>query len=102
MIKFKEEILFSQTLITTTKVVDVFSVLSDLLISNSLSREKVIGICTDGAQAMTGCKNGFIQLVKEKNIIGSHCIIHRQALACKTLPESLNSVLNLAIKIVTM
>lgn len=51
---------------------------------------------------MTGCKNGFIQLVKEKNpkIIGSHCIIHRQALACKTLPESLNSVLNLAIKIV--
>lgn len=51
---------------------------------------------------MTGCKNGFIQLVKEKNpnIIDSHCIIHRQALTCKTLPESLNSVLNLAIKIV--
>jgi zinc finger BED domain-containing protein 5/7/8/9 len=100
--KFKEEILFSQTLKTTTKAVDVFSVLSDFLISNSLSWEKVIGICTDGAQAITGCKNGFIQLVKEKNpnIIGSHCIIHRQALACKTLPESLNSVLNLAIKII--
>ncbi|XP_003247960.1 zinc finger BED domain-containing protein 5-like [Acyrthosiphon pisum] len=99
--KFKEGILFSQTLKTTTKAVDVFSVLSDFLISNSLPWEKVIDICTDGAQAMTGCKNGFIQLVKEKNpnIISSHCIIHRQALACKTLPESLNSVLNLAIKI---
>jgi len=36
--KFKEEILFSQTLKTTTKAVDVFSVLSDFLISNSLSR----------------------------------------------------------------
>lgn len=51
--KFKEEILFSQTLKTTTKVVDVFSVLSDFLISNNLSWEKVIGICTDGTQAMT-------------------------------------------------
>jgi len=94
--------LFSQTLKTTTKAVNVFSALSDFSITNVLSWEKVIGVCTDGAQSITSCKNGFIRLIKEKNpnIIGSHYIIHRQVLACKILPESLNFVLNLAIIIV--
>ena len=33
-------------------------------------------------------------------MIGSHCIIQRQALACKTLPETLNTLLKLVIKVV--
>lgn len=37
---------------------------------------------------------------KNPKIIGSHCIIHRQALACQTLPEPLMVTLDLAIKIV--
>ncbi|XP_072401718.1 protein FAM200B-like [Diabrotica undecimpunctata] len=76
--------------------------LSESLVINELPWEKVIGICTDGAQAMTGCRSGFMELAKKKNprIIGSHCIIHRQALASQTLPEPLNVTLNLAIKIV--
>lgn len=100
--QFFEEILFSKSLETTTKAFDVFSALHNFLAANDLPWEKVIGICTDGAQAMTGCRSGFIELAKKKNpkIIGSHCIIHRQALACKTLPESLNVALNIAIKIV--
>lgn len=100
--KFCEEILFSKNLETTTKAVDIFSVLQAFLEANSLPWEKVIGICTDGAQAMIGRKSGFIELAKKKNpeIIGSHCIIHRQALACQTLPESLNIALNLAVKVV--
>ncbi|KAL7635350.1 UNVERIFIED_CONTAM: hypothetical protein RMT77_014417 [Armadillidium vulgare] len=100
--QFKEEILFSQILKTTTKAIDVFYALSNFLAANDLPWKNVVGICSDGAQAMTGCRSGFIKLAKEKNpkIIGSHCIIHRQALACKTLPESLNFILNLAIKIV--
>lgn len=100
--KFLEEILFSKNLETTTKAVDIFSALQTFLEANDLPWERVIGICTDGAQAMTGCRSGFIELVKKKNpkIIGSHCIIHRQALACQTLPESLNIALNLAVKVV--
>jgi hypothetical protein len=66
--KFKEEMLFSQTLKKTTKAVDVISVISDFLVSNSFSWEKVFGICSDGAQVMIGRINGFIQLIKEKNL----------------------------------
>ncbi|XP_072390800.1 protein FAM200C-like [Diabrotica undecimpunctata] len=100
--RFLEEILFSTSLETTTKAIDIFSALEDFLVINELPWEKVIGICTDGAQAMTGCRSGFMELAKKKNpgIIGSHCIIHRQALASQTLPEPLNVTLNLAIKIV--
>ena len=100
--RFVEEILFSQTLQTTTKSEDVFSALCNFLTANNLPWENVVGICTDGAQAMTGCRSGFVVLAKKQNpnIIGSHCIIHRQALACKTLPETLNTVLKLVIKVV--
>ncbi|KAK9686133.1 hypothetical protein QE152_g37414 [Popillia japonica] len=51
---------------------------------------------------MTGCRSGFIVLAKKKSpkIIGSHCIINRQALACQSPPESLNTALNLAVKVV--
>ena len=43
-----------------------------------------------------------MQLVKEKNadVVGIHCFIHRQALAAKTLPNELNAVLKLCIKVV--
>ncbi|XP_072401099.1 zinc finger BED domain-containing protein 5-like [Diabrotica undecimpunctata] len=99
--RFLEEILFSTSLETTTKAIDIFSALEDFLIINELPWEKLIGICNDGAQAMTGCRSGFIEFAKKKNprIIGSHCIIHRQALASRTLPEP-HVTLNLAIKIV--
>ena len=38
---------------------------------------------------MMGSRLGFVTLVKQKNpaISGTHCMIHRQALAAKTLPE---------------
>ncbi|KAL4153200.1 hypothetical protein QTP88_001033 [Uroleucon formosanum] len=46
--------------------------------------------------------NGLATLVKEKNpsTLTTHCVIHRQALATKTLPEELANVLKLAIKLV--
>ncbi|XP_064108033.1 protein FAM200B-like [Macrobrachium nipponense] len=48
---------------------------------------------------MIGSRTGFVKLVKEKNpaVTGTHCVIHRQSLASKTLPRNL---LNLAIKAV--
>lgn len=66
--QFLEEILFSKSLETTTKAVDIFSALDDFLVTNELPWEKVIGICTDGAQAMTGCRSGFIELAKKRTL----------------------------------
>ncbi|KAF2346202.1 protein of unknown function DUF4371 [Trinorchestia longiramus] len=99
----KEEILFSAALETTAKAIDVFSKVDEFFHEHGLSWEKLVGVCTDGAQSMIGSCSGFVKLVKEKNpaVTGTHCVIHRQSLASKTLPGNLRSSLNLAIKVVT-
>ena len=70
--------------------------------THDLRWEHVIGVCTDGAPAMLGCRSGFQTLVKEKspNAIGTHCILHRQALMVKTIPDKLSCVLTTVIKAV--
>lgn len=102
--KIIEELLFSKNLETTSKGSDVFSAINDFLVENDLSWDRVMGICTDGAPAMLGSRSGFISIAKEKNpaLIGSHCMIHRQALASKTLPEKLNIALKVAIRVVNL
>ena len=51
---------------------------------------------------MLGCRSGFMKHVKESvpHVIGNHCMIHREALASKTLPDSLKCVFLVAIKMV--
>ena len=60
------------------------------------------GVCTDGAPAMIGSRSGFQALVKHRApaVKGVHCMIHRQALASKTLPEPLSNVLQHSISLV--
>ncbi|KAF2346471.1 protein of unknown function DUF4371 [Trinorchestia longiramus] len=96
----KEEILFSAALETTAKAIDVFSKVDEFFQEHSLSWEKLVCVCTDGAPSMIGSRSGFVKLVEEKNpaVTRTHCVIHRQSLASKTLPGNLLSSLNLAIK----
>ncbi|XP_045121815.1 zinc finger BED domain-containing protein 5-like [Portunus trituberculatus] len=77
------------TLETTAKAIDVFSKVDEFFQEHGLSWEQVVGVCTDGAPAMIGSRSGFVKLVKEKNpaVTGTHCVIHRQALASKTLQD---------------
>ena len=51
---------------------------------------------------MLGSRSGFVTLAKDKNlsIISSHCVIHQQALAAKTLLSELKNLLNVYIKVV--
>ena len=51
---------------------------------------------------MLGCRSSFMKHVKESvpHVIGNHCMIHREALASKTLPDSLKCVFLVAIKMV--
>lgn len=69
---------------------------------HTLRWEKLVGFCTDGAPAMLGSRSSIATLVKEKNpfTLTTHCVIHRQALAIKTLSEKLATVMNLVIKLV--
>ena len=51
---------------------------------------------------MQGAKSGFQTLVQNLSpkVITVHCMIHRQALALKTLPEPLDNVFKVVIKTV--
>ena len=56
--------------------------------------------CTDGAPAMIGHRFGFVAPLKQvaPHIVPNPCAIHKYALACKTLPLELKSVLDSVVK----
>ena len=97
---FKDEFLFSKPLETTTTAQDIFHTVGSFLQDNDMSWENVCGVCTDGAPAMLGCRSGFQRLVinASPKAVGTHCMIHRQVLATKTLPqefqETMSNVVN--------
>ena len=94
--------MFCKTLSTKTTAREIFDKVDRFFEAHAIKWEHVIGVCTDGAPAMIGCRSGFQTLVKEKcpDVIRTHCTIHRQALLVKTMPEELKSVLNDVIKAV--
>ena len=98
----EEEMLFCKPLETTTTAEDVFNVVSTYFDNNDMKWENLVGICTDGAPAMLGCRSGFIARMKRRspNAVGSHCVIHREALAAKTLHPGMKDKLTVIIRIV--
>ncbi|XP_068246552.1 zinc finger BED domain-containing protein 5-like [Palaemon carinicauda] len=92
----------NRALETTTKADDVMEKVSTFFQEEDLQWENMCGVYTDGAPAMLGSKSGFQSRVKKlaPQAKGIHCMIHRYALASKTLPASLQEVLESVIKIV--
>ena len=56
----------------------------------------------DGASTMLASRSGFIARIKQKspNAVGTHCVIHREALASKTLTAAMKDKLAIAIRVV--
>ena len=98
----KEELLFCSALDTNTKASDVMEKVDQFFNENGIAWKNFCGVCTDGVPAMLGSKSGFQALVQKKtpNVLFTHCFIHREALASKTLPCGLQDVLKVTIKIV--
>ena len=78
-----DDFLFCRVLTSKTTAHDVLKVVSDCFTTEGLSWENVVGICTEGDPAMLGSRSGFLKLAKKhnSNIMGIHCMIHRQVLA---------------------
>ena len=54
----------------------------------SCDLKNLVGMCTDGAPAMCGKRNGAVALLQEhigRKIITHHCILHQQVLCSKVL-----------------
>lgn len=84
----KEEFLFCNSLLGTTKASDVFEMIKSFFTEQNVDWKTKLGsICTDGAPAMLGNTSGFATLVKKEipQVIITHCFLHRQALASRTL-----------------
>ena len=84
-----EDVLFCKPLQTSTTATDIFEWIDGF--SKNIQWNGRNCVEFDGAPAMQGCKSGFESLVKQvtSKVIGNNCIIHRQVLATKTLPEPL-------------
>ncbi len=63
---------------------------------------RMCAVCTDGRLAMLVSKSGFVARTKviASWVTVTHCVIHRQALASRTLAGELQAILANAIKTV--
>ena len=97
----KEDILFCISLETRTTG-DIFKVLDSFVTSNGLRWSRCVGICTDGAKAMTGRHSGVVTRMQAvaPDPTWVHCSIHREALAAKEMPDSLKDILHTTVKMV--
>lgn len=97
-----EHVLFCKTLSGKTTGEEIFQVIDSFLKEHDLAWESCTHICTDGAASMTGAVRGLHGHVKRvnANIKWMHCIIHREALACKRVSPELSAVLDDAVKVI--
>jgi hypothetical protein len=62
-----EDVLFCQSLELRTTGEDIFVKLSEFFIANELLWNNCVGVCTDGAAAMTCKKEGLLAEIKNLN-----------------------------------
>ena len=99
---FKDEFHFCKPLETTTTARGVFDTVGSFLQNHDIPWGNVCGVCTDGTPAMLGCRSGFQRLVinASQKAIGTHCMIHRQVIATKTLPQEFQDIMKSVVSVV--
>ena len=107
-----EEFLGLGSMKDTTTGKDIFNHVIKILNQYELPLEKLAGLCTDGAPAMRGVRNGFTTLMKEhvlanidspethKEPMTYHCIIHQEQLISATSLHQLKPVMDKVISTV--
>ena len=99
---FNDEFLFCKPLETTTTACNVFNKVGSFQQNHDIPWGNVCGICTDDAPAVLGCRSGFQRLVitAPPKAIGTHCMIHQQVLATKTLPKEFQGIMKSVVSVV--
>ena len=98
----QEEFLFCKRLPECTTSAEIFEVIDAFFRENDISWAKCVALCTDGARAMAGLKSGLIVLVRHaaREVIWTHCMLHRESLVAKDMSTELSDVMDLVMKVV--
>jgi len=98
----EEEFLFCTPMKTTTTGADIFNVVDNFQQEEGLSWENCVSLCTDGAPAMLGVRQGFTARVKQvnPNVGIFHCLLHRENLAAQHLSPDLSAVMQEVVAVV--
>lgn len=81
----------------------IFCAIEEKIKQYGLDWANVIGLCTDGAPAMTGWKKGLAARIAEvanSEFQSSHCMLHREALAAKDASPELSATLKMCVKMI--
>ncbi|GBM21774.1 Zinc finger BED domain-containing protein 5 [Araneus ventricosus] len=83
---------------------DILNAIQGYLCENKMDSAKCCGVYIVGGKSMSGCYKGLRGRFKivSPHVTWSHCCIHRQSLAAKSLPDSLKEVLNQSVKVVNV
>ncbi|XP_028003621.2 general transcription factor II-I repeat domain-containing protein 2-like [Eptesicus fuscus] len=100
----KEELLGLLPFKGQTRGEDIANAVIECIEKHHIPLDKIVSISTDRAKSMTGVRNGFVAILKEKinhEILTYHCIIHQEALCAQTFPEEICKVMELVINIIS-
>ena len=100
--EFMEEMLFCESLQTTTTAKDIYNVAKQFMTDNDIPLINLISIAADGAPNMIGRNKGALKLLKDDqpDMMAVHCIIHRENLAAATLSPHLDEILKKVVKVI--
>ena len=99
----KEELLCSINLRGRTTGSEIFRLRNEYFCKNKIDWGNCVGVCTDGAAAMTGHHFDAVAKIKDvshQDLLFTHCIIHWKHLESNKLSPELKDVLNGSVKIV--
>jgi hypothetical protein len=81
-----------------TKAMELYKLISETLISKSVSFDKLVAQTYDGASNMSGCYNGLQAIIKEKvgkHVAFVHCYAH-------TLNLVLSDLASVAVQVISL
>ncbi|XP_068250344.1 SCAN domain-containing protein 3-like [Palaemon carinicauda] len=98
----EENFLFCKRLETTATGEDLFKLVDSFIKEEGLRWDQCSSVCSDGASAMPGARQGFTARVKQVNptVIVTHCLLHRENLASGKMSLELNAMMGDVIQIV--
>ena len=97
-----EDLLFCKPILKNCRAHELFAILNNFFQENNLQWKYCVGLCTDGAPAMSGRFGGLRTLVQgvAVNVKWTYCLIQREALASQQFSGDLNGVLKAVVKTV--